>query len=197
MRPRNEDGDRGVILVELAIMIPVLALLAVGVFEFGMGWRDNLSVANTARAGARIASSSADHRMADYDALQAIKAAIADIDSTKIDYVVIYEASTSDGAPSAACAAGTSSSTPGSRCNAYTAAQIDSLVPADFTGTTACDPGSPDVTYCPVTDRETNFEIGPDYLGVYLKVRHDFVTGVFPGSITITDNAVMRLEPEF
>jgi hypothetical protein len=36
----------------------------------------------------------------------------------------------------------------------------------------------------------------PDYLGVWIRVRHDFVTDFFGGSLTITDNAVMRLEPQ-
>jgi hypothetical protein len=78
----------------------------------------------------------------------------------------------------------------------YTADQMATLTPADFTGTVDC-ASAPDRFYCPVVDRETDFRAGPGYLGVYVKVRRDFITGVFPGSITITDHSVMRLEPEF
>ena len=36
---------------------------------------------------------------------------------------------------------------------------------------------------------------GPDALGVYLKVRHDMLTGFFGSTKTLTDNTVVRLEP--
>ncbi|MEL7210670.1 MAG: hypothetical protein AAGK32_20950, partial [Actinomycetota bacterium] len=118
------------------------------------------------------------------------------IENTRIDHVVIYESTTPDGGPSATCAAGNPSSTPGSRCNVYTADQMATLTTADFVGTTDCS-SAPDRFYCPVTDRETDFDVGPGHLGVQLRVRRDFITGIFPGSITITDHSVMRLEPEF
>lgn len=191
----DSDDDRGAILVEFAIVAPMLVLVVVGVLEFGLGWRDNLSVTNAGRAGVRTVASGGDERHADYDALQAIRGAIDGIRNTQIDHVVIYESTTSDGAPSATCAAGTSSTVVGSRCNVYTAAQLTNLVPADFTGPTDCG-GAPDRFYCPMTDRETDFDVGTSYVGVYVQVRRDFITGVFPGSITIKDHSVMRLDPE-
>lgn len=192
---RRRPADRGAILVEFAIVAPVLVLIAVGVLEFGLGWRDNLSVSNAGRAGVRTVSSAGDDRLADYDALQSLKGGLSGIPNARIDYVVIYESTTADGKPSATCAGGTSSTTSGERCNVYTAAQMESLTPADFVGTTTC-LSAPDKKFCPVTDRETDFDIGPGFIGVYVKVRRDFMTGIFPGSITITDHSVMRLEPE-
>ena len=32
-------------------------------------------------------------------------------------------------------------------------------------------------------------------VGVYLKVRHQFLSGFFPGDLTLTDHTVMNLEP--
>jgi hypothetical protein len=35
-----------------------------------------------------------------------------------------------------------------------------------------------------------------DAVGVYLKVNHDFVTGMFGAAMKVTDHTVMRLEPK-
>jgi hypothetical protein len=34
-----------------------------------------------------------------------------------------------------------------------------------------------------------------DYLGVYVRAHHDFITGLFGRTATLTDHTVMRLEP--
>jgi hypothetical protein len=46
---------RGQAIVEFLITIPALLLLVVGTLEFGIAWRTNQVVTNTAREGARIA----------------------------------------------------------------------------------------------------------------------------------------------
>lgn len=193
-RRRRADGERGALMVEMAIVAPLLALVIAGVLEFGLAWRDNLTVANAGRAGVRTVSRGGDDRLADYETLQSVRGALNSIDPGLIDYLVIYESTTADGGPSPTCAAGSTSTVPGERCNVYSASDLSTLVPADFTGTTDCST-APDRFFCPVTDRETDFDIGPGYVGVHLSVNRDFITGAFPGSITITDHSVMRLEP--
>lgn len=47
---------RGSTLVEFAIVLPVLLALLVGIMEFGWLVKNNLTIANAAREGARIAS---------------------------------------------------------------------------------------------------------------------------------------------
>ena len=57
---------------------------------------------------------------------------------------------------------------------------------------------APDGNWCP-TDRKV--AVGgtngpPDYIGVWIKVKYDYITGLFPGDgVTFTDTTVMRLEP--
>ncbi|MDZ7732528.1 MAG: hypothetical protein U5R31_04910 [Acidimicrobiia bacterium] len=51
--------------------------------------------------------------------------------------------------------------------------------------------------YCP-TDRQSSQlpdPPGPDYLGVYIEVSHDYTTGLFGNSLTLSDQAITRLEP--
>ena len=38
--------------------------------------------------------------------------------------------------------------------------------------------------------------LGNDYLGVWVKARHPMLTGFFGTVLTMTDDAVMRLEPQ-
>ena len=44
---RRADGDRGLAMVEMAIVAPLLALLVGGLVEYGLLWRDNLTVTMT------------------------------------------------------------------------------------------------------------------------------------------------------
>ncbi len=50
---RREDGAAA---VEFALVLPVLVLLVFGIMEFGMTFRDTLTIASATRTGARTAS---------------------------------------------------------------------------------------------------------------------------------------------
>lgn len=57
---------------------------------------------------------------------------------------------------------------------------------------------SPDRYWCPGTrndGRSDNGGSGPDYVGVYMKVNHDWVTKMFGRTKTITDQSVIQIEP--
>ena len=43
-------------LVEFACVLPLIAVLAFGIIEFGMAWQDKLRVQTAVRAGARVGS---------------------------------------------------------------------------------------------------------------------------------------------
>lgn len=190
-RLRRRRGDRGATLVEFALVLPILALLAFGTVEFGLAWRDSMTVSNALRSGARVGSNAGDDRLADYDILKQVESAIHEIDNTRIERVVIFRSTNLDGIPPAGCVAGTPQS---GVCNVYTAAQMSSLTAASFDHATCS--GDPDSSWCPTT-REDRQVVGPDYLGVWVQVHRDWITGLFPPSagITMTDHAIMRLEP--
>jgi hypothetical protein len=58
-----------------------------------------------------------------------------------------------------------------------------------------CGAGSLDSVWCPTT-RQDSQAIGPDYIGVWVKTVHGFVTKLFGTSRAITDGVVMRIEPK-
>ena len=140
---RRRRSERGAALVEMVLIVPVLLTLALGVAEFGLGWKDSLTISNAMRAGARVGSAAANGRTADYEVLQAIEAAMSSIPKNAIEQIVIYEANGPDGDIPIDCAAGT----PGPTCNVYVAADLDRL-DTDFAGGT-CSGSAPDRFWCP------------------------------------------------
>ena len=194
-RAARARGDRGAALTEFVLIVPIFVLLMAGVLEFGMAWRDSMTVSNALRSGARVGSNAGRERSADYDILKSIEAAMREIpDTARVQRIVVYKADTANSAPSASCMAGNPSSSSSAPCNVYTGA--DMARPAsDFAGTTSCTTSSPDRFWCPV-GRQNQQALGADYLGVWMQVRYDYLTNVFPGSgLTIKDRAIMRLEP--
>lgn len=192
-RARRGRGDRGAALTELVLIVPILALIVCGVLEFGMAWRDSMTVSNALRSGARVGSNMGDDRYADYDILKAIEAAMREIpDTARVQRIVVYKADTSNSAPSATCQAGTPVT---GVCNVYTGADL-SRTQSAFTGTTNCSTGTPpDRFWCP-TSRVNNQALGADYLGIWMQVTYNWITHMFPGTgLTIKDRVVMRLEP--
>lgn len=56
MRWRKRKDDRGVAAVEMAMVLPLLVLLAFGVAEFGWAFAQKMDLNSAAREGARIAA---------------------------------------------------------------------------------------------------------------------------------------------
>jgi Flp pilus assembly protein TadG len=195
LRKRRAEGDRGAAVVEFALMAPVFALLVAGVLEFGLAFRDSMTVSNALRAGARVGSNAGRERAADYTILKAVEAAMAEVPSSRILRVIVYKASTSNSAVPASCLAVSGSGGVAGSCNVYQASDL-ARPASDFTAACTGNTGSsPDRYWCP-TGRQAQQALGADYLGVYMEVRYTYVTKIFPGSgITIRDRAVMRLEP--
>ena len=55
MRTNLRRNERGAALIEAAITIPIILLIAVGIFEFGRAYQTWQVLTNAAREGARIA----------------------------------------------------------------------------------------------------------------------------------------------
>jgi Flp pilus assembly protein TadG len=55
-RPRPGTGDRGAVLVEFALVFPLLAMLLFGLLSAGLAWNQNLALAQGARVGGRYAA---------------------------------------------------------------------------------------------------------------------------------------------
>lgn len=186
LKARRARGDRGAILVEAAFVLPIMLTLVFGIIEFGFAWRTKITVETGARAGARTGSNLGSNAQADYNALQTTVSALSSIPSANVDLIVIFNANSSGTVP-ATCAAGTSVS---GSCNVY--------LPSTFTLASTsfgCGSSSPDRYWCP-TSRVVSQSAGTDYIGVYVKTHHTFVTKMFGvAGPTVTATAVLRIEP--
>jgi Flp pilus assembly protein TadG len=187
-RGHGEPRERGAVLVEAALVIPILVMLVVGIAEFGFAYRDRLTVQTAGRTGARVGTTLGANAQSDYNILQGVKSALGSIPLAKVEKIIVYKSTTANGAVPAACL--TSGSQSGS-CNVYTSAALSAA-----TTSFGCGTGALDTAWCPTT-RETDQADGLDYLGVYLQVRHDFFSG-FLGrrEVVLKDTTVLRLEPQ-
>lgn len=50
---RSSDDDRGAIIVEFALIVPILLMLLVGIINFGVAYNTQIRVQGAAREGAR------------------------------------------------------------------------------------------------------------------------------------------------
>jgi hypothetical protein len=182
--------------MEAAIAAPVFFLLVFGIIEFSLFMYGNLTIANTTTDGSRSAAVFGRDIEADYEIIQKVK---RDTEGPRneIVRVVVFKASGPAGAVPAGCRAGTpqnvgTPTNPGvGSCNVYTPATHFGLTdPADFD----CDGSSPARFYCPSARRVAATD-PPDYLGVYVQMRHSFLTGLFGGARTLERTSVVRLEP--
>lgn len=53
--PLPRHGERGQVLVEFVLVLPMLLVLIIGIIEFANAWRTSQTITNVAREGARFA----------------------------------------------------------------------------------------------------------------------------------------------
>lgn len=206
-------GDEGGVTVEMALVVPFLFLIMAGILEFGLAWRDSLSTSNAVRAAARVVSSAGDASTADHQALVALTSALADVPASEIRFAVIYDAGVNGGdVPEQCKSLGASTNAIGgipNLCNVYGGEWLnttfDPFNTAPFDGQVGsagnprCRSGRADWSFCPL-QRESSQRApgGPDYVGVYVAINHEWVTGVFGASgLDMSDSATMRIEPRW
>lgn len=207
--------DRGAVMIEAIVILPLLVLLVFGISEFGFIFRSTITISSTSRSAARVSSNLADARGADYETLNTI---IASLGSTSIgledvEHVLIYNATELDTVPPNCFAGGvaTGSNTTGRECNHYDSTYLQFLAgdptavgnfglladgtPDPALSTTDCETTAVDKNFCPLKRNRTP-NPNTEYVGVWIQVRHDYTTGIFPWeSITLEDKTVMGIEP--
>jgi hypothetical protein len=195
LRRRRAEGSRGAALVEAAFITPVFALLIFGMLEFGLTFRDYLTVANVSRDGARAASAYGDSQYADYDIIQVALQSSKGFRPNEIQRLIVFNAGAVNANifdtahPANACLTATQGIA--GLCNVY-----DSTDLARSRSAFGCKSTEElDRYWCPTT-REVRASGPPDYIGVFVKARHDFITGLFGPGMDLTDVLVMRIEPK-
>jgi len=188
---RRADSERGASLVEAALVVPLLVLLAFGAAEFGFVFLDFLNVSSAAREGARVGSAVGSGSNADTLMLGAIAEATADLDNSIIEAIWIFEAK-ANGDPVDNCVVDNSANYfscagPTNRTNIYDSAGNLLIGSWNATGrkmTVGLN--------CPATPADC-----PDRLGVRVVFTHQYITGFlsFPTG-PFSEDAVFQLEPD-
>ncbi len=187
---RRGTGEDGAVLAEAALLTPLIVLMLFAILEFGGLFRSYLTMNNATSAGTRQAAIAGSDVDADYQILQAIRDDSRAMPSSQITRIVVYKAVNATTPVPSTCAAGTPVA---GSCNTYTGADL--ARPATDFGCSVSPP-QPDRFWCPTTRKFAVKGVNgpPDWLGIFIEVRHPWVTGLFGSSVVISNTSVVKLE---
>ncbi len=224
-RSHRGERDRGATLIEAAIVMPVLMLIIFSVLEMGMLFRNYLSVTQLTRDGARSASAFGRDYDADFRTMSTIQHTVNVITSGEVKRVVLFDATDgreNARVPDICTTADPSNPNAINPAPANLDANIfkhdQDLTSAEANAITRCNIFTPDtwldadrygcddlgnagedpdfdLNWCPFV-RDVSAKDGTDYVGVWVEFEHNWVTGLFGDSQTITETMIMRLEPK-
>ncbi len=186
MTRRTKTGERGATLLETALVVPMLLMIVLGLADVGFLVIDKMAVANAAREGARVGAAAGKYVSGSINAdtliLRSVEQAVCHVENGQVTRVSIYRATANGSLPSNS-----------SFINEYVP-PASGILNCSAAGTTSltCDNG------CPWTPpSRDNSPPTLDDLGVLVEFEHEPVVGLFPfnGTMTLTDHAVMRIEP--
>lgn len=172
-------SERGVALVETAIVLPLFLLVAGGIIEFGVGFQQASAVSAAARAGARAASARPRQDQFAASAADAASIALRGSGSGAPVAVWVFRAAPGTNAPTGRL--GSCTDCIGFPWNAAQA-RFDTSRP--LAGSRPWEAGA------------QNACVGQgDEVGVAVELDHKYLFGAFGSSRRIVRTAVMRLEP--
>lgn len=195
----GRSDERGSSMIEFAIVATLLFMLVFGIVEFGLAFRDRLTVGNASQSAARVGTAVGNGAEADLRMLQALEQTLANLPSSGIGvvkYVEFYEAD-ANGNPAGGC--------PGPNCVRYAYNYVDGPGPlCDWnpcptaTGGPYGGPWVPNVRNVAVDNL--------DVMGVNVVFGHTWITSglvplpdvdcVAPPGDCWVDTTTMRMEPQ-
>ncbi|MEZ5176210.1 MAG: TadE/TadG family type IV pilus assembly protein [Acidimicrobiia bacterium] len=189
-RPFRNRGERqrGAALVEMAIILPLLITLVFGIVEYGLLFKEKLTVASSTKSAARTGATMGTRESADIRMLEALEAGLFDqVDASVLISVEIFRADPVTGAKTG-------------DVNHY------SFIPSSVTckWTPCPDPDEPGYAGFPEpwapALRDTTLEPGGggvDMLGIEVTYHHTSATDLIPGvDRDLHERALIRLEPD-
>ncbi len=176
--------ERGAILVEFVIVVPLFMTLVLGIFEIGKAWEANQTVVQAARGGARTAAQLGQNPLSDQQAVLAVVSTFG-ADFGDVQLIRIYQAD-ANGDWSGSC------STAADNCNEYSGTAITN---ANDATNFDCSSPSKGSNWCPTV--RNNSQRTAAYLGVYVEFTEQYQTGFFGGgTYTMSERTIMRIEPD-
>lgn len=182
LRPR---GQRGAVLIEAALILPVLMVFLLGIMEFGLVYASGATAAGSSRSGARLAATNyapagtvtANQRAAADEIAAAVSADLENLSNAAPTGMTIYKAVGSDGSPAGGFPGDDMVGGCTTNCFRYT---------WNGTSMTYSSGGWSNPDACGLT---------VDSVGVFVQVRHDYLTDMIGSSRMVGGHTVMRLEP--
>ena len=184
--------ERGATLLEFALVVPLLLLLAFGTGEMGLAWVANNRAEGTTSTAARIGASSGAIAEADLGILQSIRSSLPQEQLANLDRVVVFKSTTTSGTVPSGCikpVADSSQVGVNGVCNTYAGATVRGTIPTDSALFAADDFWAP-------TSRNDNLSDPPDYIGVWIRTTYNSKTGTFFDDMTITKLSIYRIQPD-
>lgn len=171
-------AERGATLVEAAIVYPLLFITLFAIIEFGLAFKDYLSVSHAARDGARAGATYGNDPRADILILRDIESTLATIGIADSISVRIFN-------PNSPANASEYTYSPGSGMGCDWDPCPDPDLPAPPYTVPTWDPSTRDIT-APFTDR----------IAVEVSYEHKWITGFFLESTDFTVEADFQIEPQ-
>ncbi len=194
----HEPDEKGSIIVELALVVPVLMIIILGLFEMGMAWNAKQTVVQAGRGGARTVTQLGQDNLADASALRSVAATVGE-DTDRIIRVVVFEPDAA-GNPPAVCNDEFVNNEAGAPCNVYYPADIlqlgnDGHFDGNLASDLSCGGSSASSNWCPAA--RSDYQIDATFVGVMVVLEQDYFTGLFNRTTyRITESTIMRIEPE-
>jgi len=181
----GRKNELGATLIEAAVIMPLLLLVIIGILEYGLAFKDYLTVSYLSREGARIGALAGDDITADCAVLSGLGELVTPSDLARIDYIEIFEANQSTGAQGATNRAVYIPGEDATICTAPTPTVDDGW----------------DITAVgwPPSSRNTAVGTTPlDIIGVRVVLSRSWISGFgpFSGSAVVDESTITRLEPE-
>lgn len=177
----ERHGERGAVAVEAAFITPVLVLLLFGIMEVGVLIHDNLMMSQAVRSAARTAVAMPRVEGFDDAAAEAAASVLGGGAGRQVEELVIYRADPSSGGP----ATGGAPSSCVADCVRYRWDGGSNT----FHKVSGAEWDAADQQACGASGQN-------DYVGVEVRARHEWVSGLFGSGFEMTERAVMRLEPK-
>lgn len=205
--------------------MPVFILLLFGVVEFAGVIMTRTGTTNAAQAAARTASVKSNDALADREILLRLEREASGLPNGEIEQIVIWHASGPGDSPPSACITPgstgvTNVSDPNAvgNCNVYNDPEASGGAFAiahdpNYQHYFGC-PTVPDDGYnsqrldCnwPAQTRSVaqgmpgtaagNAGVTPDYVGIYIRSKHRYYTGLFGKDVTVNEVSIGRIEPQ-
>ena len=205
------SGDGGAIIVESAMILPFVVMCLCGIADFGVGFRDKITIQGALRTSVRQLAFLANDRTVDKSTLASLNAGLGNLKNVVVEFAVVYKfdpATNPDGNVPPACLT-TSKLNSGSGvngvCNVYTGPGTGGafnqilfngswVMSGNATPGNACTTGW-DQYWC-TTTRKRAINDPPDWAGMWIRVTYTPFTKMFRTSITMEDDSIIRLEPK-